>query len=421
VLSEASHKFQLTDIWWLVGLYVFAALAATVAHVMLPKEGWLNSEYGMPAMEFQQTHHISSVFLPIGYSAFVGIARIMCHGDAGLVAANVVIYMLWITLVWMVLQQLGMMAKQAFAASLAFAIYPDILLTINKASHLTLTSLMLVAFVSAAIWMVRSPVDYRADAVMAMVVGAAVLSRPNLLMFVPLAWFVLWRYKLPRALLRSLWQTAGAFALYAVVTITVHGSVFWPQMGPYNLFAGANEFTQQDMGLSYDNAAEGSIIPALKLRGIDAYHDWSRPDNVPGDNEIRNLRFEPIYIHGALEFIRRHPGTMLKLTWLKFVTFFRPDLQIHRLRSAAGMVKVLAASSFWIWAALCFVFRAEDDEATLIIALTIAAFVLPHLVTISAPRYRIPIDVLCLVSIVAMLFGHRKRRDREFLGYPRNP
>jgi hypothetical protein len=369
-------------------------------------DDWIGGEYGMPAKEFQQTHHISSVFLPIGYPAFVGFACIICHGNAGLVAANLVIYLLWITLVWVVLQQLGMTANKAFWVGLVFAIYPDILLTINKASHTTLTSVMLLAFVSAAIWMVRSVADYRADAVLAMVLGAAVLSRPNLLTFVPLVWFLLWRFKLPHSLLRSMGQTAGAFASYAVVAIAVHGSVFWPQMGPYNLFAGANEFTQQDMGRSYDNAAEGSIIPALKLRGIDAYHDWSRPDNAPGDNEIRNLKYKPTYEHGSLEFIRRHPGTMLKLTWLKFVTLFRPDLSVHRLRSAAGMVKVLAASLFWIWAALCCARRSEDGGATLIIALTIALFVLPHLVTVSAPRYRIPIDVLCFVGAAAMLLAH---------------
>jgi hypothetical protein len=74
------------------------------------------------------------------------------------------------------------------------------------------------------------------------------------------------------------------------------------------------------------------------------------------------------------------------------------------------MVKVLAALSFWVWATMYLVFRTQDDSATLIVALTIAAFVLTHLLTISAPRFRIPIDVLCLVSIVGMFFAHRKRR-----------
>jgi hypothetical protein len=406
----ASRKWIWSEICWLSALLIYGALAAFAVHRKLPAEVWSSGEYTLPALDFERTHHIASIFLPPGYPAWVGMNRILFHGDGGLFAANLVIQLLCVTAVWILLREWGANVKQAFVAGLVFASYPDTLLTINKAAHIALTTLMVLAIVCAAVWMVRRRKGYAPDIAIAVVTGLAVLSRPNLLLLLPLTWMLLWRYRLPHAGWRAMGQAVCAFAIYAAVTVGVHGSVFWPQMGPYNLFAGANEFTQADMQRSYDNAAEGSIIPALHARGIEAYHDWSKPDDLPGDNESRNLRFRTTYSHEALKFMRNHPGTMVKLSWMKAVDFFRPDLQVHRWRSPAGMLKILFAGAIWIWLGVWWWLRREvNSQAIFITAAVVLCFVLPHVVLVSAPHYRIPLDVLCFVSTVGMLCAHWNR------------
>jgi len=236
--------------------------------------------------------------------------------------------------------------------------------------------------------------------------------------FIPLTWFLLWKYKLPKAIPRALGQLAGAALIYSAITIAVHGSLFWPQVGSYVLFSGANEYTAQEMERSYNDAAEGSLVPALKLRGIDAYHDWSKPDNLPGDNEVRNPKFARLYNHEALLFMRRHPGTMVKLTGFKLFVLLRPDLYIHKAKSVGGAIKIFSIFALPTWIVLCFVLpHPRNDPSRLIIGLTILFFLAPHLLTVAAPRFRISVDVLCFIDIAAMLIVWRRGRVSKTRGH----
>ncbi len=405
------RKNSAKDLRWLAFLLAFGLIAALIAHARLPFTLEL-TEYGLPSLEFARTHRISSAFLSIGYSALVGCALSIFPGISGLAVANITIYLAWVSVVWVVLRQLGATARAAFVIGLAFVLYPDILLSVNKVYQTNMTSLCLLACLSAVLYLVRSRTSYRADVLLAIVVGVAVLCRSNLFVVLPLTWFFLWKYKLPNALLRATGQTLGAALIYVAVTIAVHGSVFWPQVGSYVLFSGANEYTEQDMLTSYDNAAEGSLIPALKLRGIDAYHDWGRPDNIPGDNEIRNPRFAHLYNVEALKFAKGHPLTMVKLTGLKLAIFLRPDLQIHPANTVGGLLKVLETCALPLWIFLCFfTSNAKGDPSRLIVALLIAVYTLPHLLSVTAPRFRTPVDVVCLVASAGMLLVWRQQRQ----------
>ena len=80
-------------------------------------------EYNFPALEFAQTHRISSVFLPIGYSALLGLGQWIFHGQAGRTVVGVTLYLFWVTLLWLLLQQLGVTAKQALIALRPCSVY----------------------------------------------------------------------------------------------------------------------------------------------------------------------------------------------------------------------------------------------------------------------------------------------------------
>ncbi|MDQ2925713.1 MAG: hypothetical protein M3R43_09195, partial [Acidobacteriota bacterium] len=183
------EKNSAKDFGWLAILLAFGLIAALVAHARLPFSLEL-TEYGLPSLEFARTHRISSVFLSIGYSAFVGCALSIFPGISGLAVANITIYLAWLSVVWIVLRQLGATARTAFALGLAFALYPDILLSVNKVYQTNMTSLFLLACLSAVLYLVRSRTNYRADVLLAMVVGVAVLCRSNLFVVLPLTWFL---------------------------------------------------------------------------------------------------------------------------------------------------------------------------------------------------------------------------------------
>jgi len=360
-------------------------------------------EYNFPALEFAQTHHISSVFLPIGYSALLGLGQWIFHGQAGSTVVGVTLYLVWVAFVWLLLQQLGVTAKQALIAAAVFSVYPDIVLSIYKVMDTTLTSVLLLSFLTCIIYLVRTRDSYKADILLAIALGIAITVRPNLVLLFPLTWFLLWKYQVPRGFLRAVGQFAIAVALYAAVTMVVHGSVFLPRNGPYNLFAGANEYTEQGLSAM---SAENSIIPALKDRGIVAEQHWDRPDSVPGVNDIRDLQYERLYTHEAIAYMEAHPLTTIELPALKFVTLLRPDTKAHSAKSAAGIAKVVLAFVFPAWIIVCFLLPRPGQGVTrVIVPLTIFTYIVPFLLTVSAPRFRVPIDILCLVEIVAMLFA----------------
>src|ERR1700723_1106971 len=95
-------------------------------------------EYNFPALEFARIHRISSVFLPIGYSALLGLGQWIFHGQAGRTVVGVTLYLVWVTFVWLLLQQLGVTAKHALIAAGVFSVYPDIVLSMYKVMDTTL-------------------------------------------------------------------------------------------------------------------------------------------------------------------------------------------------------------------------------------------------------------------------------------------
>jgi hypothetical protein len=101
-----------------------------------------------------------------------------------------------------------------------------------------------------------------------------------------------------------------------------------------------------------------------------------------------------------------HPLATIELPALKFVTLFRPDTKAHKAKSAAGIAKVVLAFVFPAWIIVCFLLPRPGQGVTrVIVPLTIFIYIVPFLLTVSAPRFRVPIDILCLVEIVAMLFA----------------
>lgn len=376
-------------------------LLAAVAVAWTLPFGVPTTEYYSPAIEFATKHRIASDFLSIGYSAVLGLGYALTGSRAGMTIANTVLSLLLIAAVWAFLRQIGMSVKATLALTSLLSVYPDFLTSYNKVQDTSITAALLFGFLALLLVVGRKEKFGGPDLGLALLLGAAVLVRPNLVLLVPLAWIEMWRVKAPKTILRSSLQAIIVVVCYLVVTTVVHGRPFLPKNGPYNLCAGANPFTAEHI-----ENAEGSLIYVLAAHGIHAGIDWHREPDTPGVNDVRDAQFRPLYSRWAWEYVRTHKWMMAKLSWMKLVNMMSPDLRRHRLRSAAGLMKVFACLAIPLWAVGMLALRHPGPtEAKVLIIALVLVYALPFVLIVSAQRFRVPLDFLCWMDLGAMLIA----------------
>jgi len=290
--------------------------------------------------------------------------------------------------------------RECFVLVALLSLYPDVLFSYNKLQDTNITALLLFAVLAALLRLLRSSDLGRADWLVAGVLGVAVTVRPNLALMILLAWVSMWRAGLPRLWWRVAMQAAVIGLIYAVATTLVHGRPFLPHNGPYNLCAGANPLTEANI------RDEESTLPTLLAQhGIAASPaDWGRDPDTPGIVDVRDRRFGPVYLRLAGRFIREHPGTMVKLTGMKLVAMMQPDLKQHPLGSLGGWFKVLATLALPLWLVGMMVLPHPGPPATKwLVGGMVALYLLPFLLTVSGPRFRVPLDFFCWMDLGAMV------------------
>jgi hypothetical protein len=213
---------------------------------------------------------------------------------------------------------------------------------------------------------------------------------------------VYWKFRVPCALWRLASQLAILAVVYAAGTAAAHGRPFLPQNGPYNLYSGANEFTAEHIANE-----ESSLIQALAAHGIAAVDPpvlciQDSPD--PSHPDIHERRLDPLYSRFALQFMRDHPAAMARLVWKKLVTLLSPDFQVHSPRSVGGLFKIVAALAFPLWVVAMLVRPHPGPRAArFVVVTTVAAYVMPFLLTVSSSRFRVPLDFFLWIDLGAIV------------------
>jgi hypothetical protein len=379
-------------------LLLIDSMLAVVAARVLPFY-YPNGEYMVDAVIFAAKHRIDNTFLPVAYSGLLGLG-LWWNGQSGVVVVSVGLSLLMIVAAWFYLRNLGTPVGTTFLIAALLSIYPDFVLSLHKARDTEITELLIFAF---AMFLMKAMNDDRlgwADVGLALTLGCAVLVRSNLLLLVFLAWFVFWRLRVPKAMVRSVAQLLIVVACYVLVTTAFHGKPFLPRNGPYNLYSGFNEFTQDHPN------EEDSLFAALPAHhipppdGASSFTSWNQ----------RDPSLDPIYTHLALQFMREHPGRAVGLVGVKFWNFMRPYTEQHPARSVGGAFKILEALAIPLWLVVLVVLPHPGPRGTkLMLLLMVACYVLPFLLTVSSPRFRAPLDVFCWVDIGAVLAAWRMR------------
>jgi len=399
--AAASRMSSLTPLLLLLGfgLIVAAFIHATIGY------GLPTPECLHPAVEFGEHHRISSDFLPVGYSAFLGLGMMVTHDD-GLSLANLAIYLLLLSFCWSFLRLRGLSSRYAALASAVVAVFPGLSVSIFKVMDSAMTAMFLFAVMVGVLSTLRWSARWMADAALAVLLGCAVMTRTNLLLLVPVVWLIWWRYGLPRLVARIGGQLVLGAATYLALTTAVHGRPFLPHNGPYNLFAGANEFTSQ-----FITNEEDSLVPALAARGIHAIVDWDIDPNQPGANDPRDRQYERMYQHEALHYIRTHPAQTLERVVWRGGIFLMPDLQVHPAKTFGGILKLIGFAMMPLWLLGRVLLPKQMGAAGVIVPAVCVAYVLPFMLIVSSPRFRVPLEIVCLSDLLASVVLAWQRRQ----------
>jgi hypothetical protein len=375
-------------------LLAVSLLVAIIVTRVLPYSR--GEEYVDPALEMVRTGHIFYNFLPVGYPALLALGYKTFGSDTGFTAVNILLSLIMLASAWLYLRLTGVSVKLTLLVVSALSLYPDFSLSYNKTQDTNLTAAAIFLFLSAMVLMSRARDRFAyPDVLLGASLGIAALIRPNLLLLAVASWVVLYRsvlrgFKIRNLFPRILAQTAIAAVVYCSITILIHGSMFFPRNGPYNLFAGYNAYTSQ--------------------------HLWNEEDSIPfalADQQVqysdnRDPKLDPIYRSSAIAFIRTHPAQAIKLDLLKFAQLLLPDLHVHPARSLGGVAKILCSLAIPLWIVFSLAGGAPRAYDTrFLVAAVLVACILPFSLIISTQRFRIPLDFLCWTDLAAMLLLRR--------------
>jgi hypothetical protein len=408
VKRELRVKIGRRELLMLGSLLGFDLLVALVVAWKVPFQA-PNPLYLCDARQLVATHRIGTVFLPVGYSGLLGLSGLLA-GQAGIVGLSILLSLAVIAAAWMYLRTLGMPVRATLMLTALLSVYPDLVLSYNKAQETALTAVLLFLFVTLLLRTVKAAQFGASDALLGLLLGYAVMVRPNLALLVPLVWIVFVKFRVPRA-----WQRIGAQGLlvagcYAIGTTAIHGRPFLPQNGPYNLYAGANEFTA-----AHIQNEEGSLVEAMASHGIrvvDLDVLCIQDSGDPNAPDIHERQLDPVYRRFALQFMRQHPGQMVKLVEMKFVALLSPDFLVHKPERVGGLFKILAAAAFPLWLLAFLAWPRQHPHpdpraARVVIGMTVVCYIVPFLLTISSSRFRVPLDFFLWMDLGAILYARR--------------
>lgn len=356
------------------------------------------------ASEFARTGSISSHFMPVGYSGFLGTCMKM-GGEESIPACQAFVYAGVLFAAFAFLWLRGIRAMALALGTLAVALHPMLLLNIWRIHDGNLTVLVLFGFLASSLLSFRSKSIW-STLLLGISTGLMLTVRMNTVILILPALALL--YAKEETLGRyakkgGLFLVGAALMFMAVNMATKQTPLFFPGHGFYNLFSGTNEYSAKY--LLKDFSGENSHKEALEAKGFSSIQSFEDLANFPSET----------YRELSLNFIKEHPVEYLKLTGIKAVTFFRPGYHVpenFHWMSAEGLKrvsKIVLAAPFFIW--VFFVWktrRAFFEKENFFIFLVIILYLAPFLIANADPRYRFPLDILFIADSLCRAYERIK-------------
>ncbi len=399
------HKYR-----FLAGLLAFSIVLAIAVAMRVPFSK-PEPDSMRQAQEWASSGRIAKTFAPIAYPLWIAPAY-RVGGIHEIIALQAALQIALVATSFFFLLQLGVSARAAVVGSLPVALHPDLLASITRSWDVALSTFLLVLLVLLVLRIQSVGPRLGVSLGGGVVFAASVICRSNyLLVALALLYALLSGGRqqhdadssslIPKE--RTVQTSIFALVVFAISGVgtylylgTVgHGSPFFPQNGPYNLFAGNNPYSATAFLANLNG--ELSIDPAYRAHHPELSASAPSPD-------YRDPSLNNFYLHNSIEYTLHHPVDEVKLFGIKLFTFFRPAIRTHRQRFAVGAVKCfLALPVVFFLILLALPGRVPLDRVDRLLLIVYAAYLLPFLLTNSDPRFRIPLDVLLLLHSVRLL------------------
>lgn len=343
-------------------------------------------------------------FLPVGYAAFVAIgAKLNASRGLALMQAGTYLVAVWLAWTFVRERLKGSPAWLVWLVLCLVAFHPYMLINIHRVNDNAINvCLMLVLWAWVRQQQVQDTFDLGGCMLAGSAFGVFLLSRPNGLSLAPvLLLTVFMNAGTPGDRFKSL----GAFVItaavwYGLLAWLITGAVsFWPQNGPYNLYAGNNPFSNATL-LTMGNG-EPSLDLALKDKGMLLP---GQPAYEVSPSLLKNL---------AYQHIQEHPADFVRGIFIKAWVMLGPDLrQAHSLPKA--MVQWALVWPTIMWAIMLIrSARVSWRKTDWLPALFIGSYLAPFLVLNADARLRTPlVDVLFLLHAAALYADQRRAAHR---------
>jgi len=371
-----------------------------VTHFVTPMPG-----YWLDAQEFAKTSRIADTFTPDFYPALLG-EGMRLFGKSGPALVQLLMYVVFAVMAYCIFRLLDISDRYAALFAGLVSLCPDLIAGINRIWDVEASCTAFAALACCILLIAKKQASFGKTILTGIVWGTGIALRPNFpLLALPIAyavWASLPRNRMMYAKLALHLSLVAAIAFGTVASLNrfSHGAIFWPRNGPYNFYAGANEFTGDSLKSSHLNGEE-SISPALAKMGI-----------VKTGNELFDARLNKLYMDSGIAFIRSHP-----LEWsfdfgaLKLFTMLRPDTKIHPLFSPEGLARALVSSASIVWLVLLyFRIRSEWKRSDSVAVLLVVSYSLPFLLTNSDPRFGIALNLFLWIAVISFLCPAKWRK-----------
>ena len=328
-----------------------------------------------------------------GYPAFLAALRVTEPVDRVPRRVQIAQACLGAIGIWLMAAIAGRAAgpRAAVTAAAIAAVYPPLVwIPAYALSETLFSTLALAAALALSMAFARTAAGIRAPlAAAGLITGAAILTRPAMLFFLPLG--AIWMFRRKHAM------EAAVFVLLAAVAVAPWTIRNYRTHGRWVLVAseGGVTFWTGNHPLAI---GEGDLAanPAIKLAELEfrAAHAGLTPEEL-----------EPLYYRDALAWIRREPLAWLALVARKaFYTVvpLGPSYTLHSMKyfaaSAAAYLLVLPAAVVGAWRS-----RGAGTHAMVPLWLMAAATVAAGLVFLPQERFRIPVIDPALIVTASLL------------------
>jgi 4-amino-4-deoxy-L-arabinose transferase-like glycosyltransferase len=389
-----------------LGLVARVGLALVQGLSAAPKPGSDGDEYDTYAWNVAQgngyrgmspdvadQNHLTAYRPPGPSLLMAGVYRVVGHRYDAVRLVHCLFGTATILLVFRIGQRL-FSASVGLIAAMMFAVFPPAVLICTEIASEPLGVFLFLLFIDTALAFAERPTSLRAAAA-GLIFGAALLTRANLVLTLPLVvvWAI-WQFRWSANLLRA--GLIPALAIASLIPWTARNYQVFGELIPFSTMGGS-------VLLQGNNSV---VVSDPRLYGYNVW-DTAIPEyrealQTAGDEVERDRRAKQF----AVQWLKDNPDKWEFLLWHKFTRSWTPFIPntptaAHRWLYLLSWGPILLL--FILALGPTLVMGLRHRHPVLLLHLTVLQYVANSLIFFATIRYRAPIDPICIIFAATMI------------------